>query len=192
MTRTVLIAAVTVVVACGPRQEATTLLSAGEVPRRVEVEAQAIGGGFFDMQATGGWEVLVYELPVPPRHVWTALAPAFESLGFRGAGAIDAGRRIFGYPDAVFPRAIGGQRPSAFMDCGQSPGGRSADTHRLTGSLVTAVRPAGEPGRSMLEVTMVVTARPREVSGAAVSCASNGRLERLVAHTVTGQALGAL
>jgi hypothetical protein len=190
--RTVLIAAAAVLTACGARQEATTLVVSGEVPRRVEVEAQAIGGGLFQAESRGGFEVLVYDLPVPPQQAWTALDPAFQSLGFQGAGAIDVGRRIFGYPDAVFPRAIGGQRPSAFMDCGQSPGGRNADTHRLTGSLVTAVRPSDEPGRSLLEVTVMVAARPREVSGGAVSCASNGRLERLVAHTVTAQALGAL
>jgi hypothetical protein len=178
--------ALAVVVACAPR-DGSTVIPSGETATRVEVHGHGIR---VPVETTGGsGDLVLHEVGLPVQALWRAMPTTFETLGLRGAGALDADRRIFGYPDAVLPRLIGDRRLSYFLDCGHSPGGTIADVYRVTGSILTAVRPADDPARTVLEVTVQAIARPREVSGNTIRCASNGRLERLVATTAVRHAL---
>lgn len=160
---------------------------APEIPARVQIGG---AGVFMVVESTGGaGDAVAHEVPVRAEGVWRALPRTFDEAGLRGAGVIDASRRTFGYPNAVIPRSVAGTRLSSFLSCGQTPGGDNADVHRVTGSIVAVVRPAAEPDRAVVEVTVDAAARPREVSGGAVRCSSNGRLERLLAYTATKHAI---
>lgn len=184
-----LTAAVALTLACGARHDPreATIQSTGDLATRT-----VIGGPemLVEIEASGGGRgVVTHEVGLPVARVWRALAPTFEEVGLRGAGVVEADRRVYGYPSAVMPRRIAGQRLSAFLDCGQGPAGAYADTYRVTGTVLAAVRPAAAEDRSLVEVVVEAVARPREVSGQAVRCASNGRLERAIAQNVMMQAL---
>lgn len=179
-------ALITTLAACAPR-EGTTLPAATEIPARIHIGG---AGVFMVLESAGGTGgAIAHEVPVGAEAVWRAMPRTFHEIGLRGAGVLDASRRVFGYPNAVIPRSVANARLSAFLQCGQTPGGPNADVHRVTGSVLTAVRPAAEAGRSVVEVTVEAVARPREVSGNPVRCSSNGRLERLIAYRAMLHAL---
>jgi hypothetical protein len=189
--RALIVAAlVTLVAACSARHDPrdATIQSTGELATRT-----VIGGPemLVEIETTGGARrVVTHEVGLPLQPVWRAMVPAFEEVGLRGAGVMDADRRVFGYPSAVMPRRLADNRLSTYLDCGQGPAGNYADIYRVTGTVIAAVRPAAEPDRTLVEVAVEAVARPREVSGQTVRCSSNGRLERRIAQSVMMHALG--
>ena len=145
--------------------------------------------GVIEIEVTGAQSgVVAFEVPISPREAWATLPRAYHEIGFRGAGVVDDDLRIFGQPDGVIRQGLGGRRLSAFMNCGQSPGGSNADVYRVTGGVLTLVR-QGPDGHAVLEILVDAYASPREVSGRSVRCNSNGQLERLIANTTTLWAL---
>jgi hypothetical protein len=183
------LAAMAALMACAQR-DAGTLSSTVEIPSRIHLEGHGV---FMEMESTGGSRgVIAHELPVSADVVWSVIGRAFEEVGLRGAGVLDSERRIYGYPDAVIPRRLGDSRLSSFFSCGQSPGGANADVYRVVGTIVAAVRPGSQPGRSVVEMTVEAVASPREVSGGTVRCSSNGRLERLISYTALRHAIDVL
>jgi hypothetical protein len=175
-----------VLAGCAARE--TTLVSPADLPGSTVVELGS--STFMRIESTAGKAgVVSHQVPLPADAVWFAMDDAFQSVGLRGAGVIDEGRRIFGSPDGVIPRRLARRRLSEFLDCGSNPAGPLADAYRVTGSVVAAVRPKGE-SESVVEVAVAAVARPRDVAGNPVSCNSTGRLERLLSHSAMMHAAG--
>ena len=144
--------------------------------QRVSTQIQT-GGAVYTvdlMRTIDAWEAT---LPLPVDDVWAAVPAAFEQLGLSGGGLLDRDRRAYGFTDRM-PRRTAGQRASAFLDCGHGMTGPTADQADVRLFVTTTVEPEGEGSR--VSTTVDATATPHGTSGGQVSCATTGRLERLM------------
>ena len=122
------------------------------------------------------------EVPVPPASAYHALVAAYEELGLGPESADEASHRV-ARANLVFRGTLGGQRGSAYFDCGQTLTGPRADEGRLTISVASQATAA--EGGATLATTATASVRPRDgTSTGAVSCSSTGRLESLIHRTV--------
>ena len=83
---------------------------------------------------------------------------------------------------------VGGERMSAFFDCGRNMTGQLADQYDINLSVITVLS-AKEPDSTQVLSVVDANARPREVSGNRVHCESRGVLELRIAQLVA-EALG--
>jgi hypothetical protein len=113
--------------------------------------------------------------------VWSALPPVFAELGIEPNRA-DRSNRILGVEDLRTNR-IAGQRPSEFFECGQSVGGRLANTQELTVTILAQVAPV-EAESSVLRVVVNGFVRNRNHGGGVTQCRTKGGLEQLIADMV--------
>ena len=113
----------------------------------------------------------------PVDSVWLVLAEVYDRLEIP-VGLRDRGRWNFGNPGYQAHR-IEGERLSRYLDCGRGLGPPRADQYSVTMLVLTRLTEA--EGGTMVATTVDGSAKPRAVSGSAVACASEGRLElRLV------------
>lgn len=171
---------------CTPREPAALRTPPTTGAERTIVQGPGYSGVV--ERETSDPAVVALEVAAEPDALWRALPAAFEGVGLKGAGVIDAGTRLFGYPEAVIPGRLAEGRLSAFLDCGYNMGGANADTYRVTGTILALVRPAERSGASIVELRIDAAGKPRSTSGAMVTCRSNGRLERAIAQHALAQA----
>lgn len=119
-----------------------------------------------------------FPIPLSAERLWSALPPVFEELRLE-PNRVDARNMILGIENVRLNR-VAGQRPSRFVECGQSVGGSLADTQELTFTLLTQVANAGEEG-SVLRVVVNSSVRNRNHGGGVTQCRTKGELENLVA-----------
>lgn len=94
-------------------------------------------------------------------------------------GYVDEDRRAVGV-EGIRLRRIGGERPSALVDCGRGmTAAEVSDTYDVTLSYETVLRP-GPDGTTLVDTDVEASAKPRAVSGHAVRCTSTGVLERMI------------
>ncbi|MBW3552549.1 MAG: hypothetical protein KY466_03510 [Gemmatimonadetes bacterium] len=144
--------------------------------QRVSTQIET-GGAVYSVDVTRNIDAWEATLPLPVDDVWAAVPGAFQQLGLSGGGLLDRGRRAYGFSDRM-PRRIDGQRASAFLDCGHGMAGPHADQSDVHLYVTTSVEPDGEATR--VSTTVDATATPHGTSGGQVSCATTGRLERLL------------
>ncbi len=122
---------------------------------------------------------------VPARvdSVWMTLPIVFEQLGVPTTVVDRAGYRIGN--TRFTPRRIEGKRLSQYIECGYGvTSSNNADTYFVTMSLATYLT-AREDGGTLIQTSIEASARPREVSGNSVRCASKGTLETRILELVT-------
>ncbi len=109
----------------------------------------------------------------PVESVWRVLAEVYDRLEIP-VGLSDPGQRTLGNHGYRTSR-IGGVRLSRYLDCGTGMGGPYADQYVVTVLVLTRLTEA--EGGTMVVTTVDGSAKPRGVSGNAVLCASERRLE---------------
>ena len=147
--------------------ERLTVISAGLGAMEVRTTADAAGSYWAD---------------APIEHVWAVLPQVYEDLGVPLEVHDSSGKRI-GNP-SFRARRIGGSRLSRFLRCGTGVTATpNADRYQVTMSLTTRLIESDEGGTTILTV-IGATARPRDVGGTVVNCASTGRLESQISEMV--------
>jgi hypothetical protein len=123
----------------------------------------------------------LHKIAAPVRVSWASLAEVFDvfkiPLEFADVSAYRTGNTRF-----IAPRMIAGLPKSRYLRCGMGPAGQLADTHRVTMSIITELRPAGADSTAAF-TQVVASARPNDGTGTeAVVCASTGLLESGIAQ----------
>lgn len=124
-----------------------------------------------------------YWADAPVDQVWAVLPQIYEELGVPLAMHDAVGKRIGN--SSFRARRIGGKRLSQYLRCGGSgpTATPNADRYQVTMSLTTRLSDASEGGTAISTV-VGATARPRDVGGSVVNCASTGRLEEQISEMV--------
>jgi hypothetical protein len=127
-------------------------------------------------------EVLrVDTVAAPPERAWLELVRAWSTLRIPVTGADTLNYRIGG--SALPLGLVGGQKPSAWLDCGHGMAEVYADQYEVTFSMAAQVTPLAGAG-STIESIIRASARPRDVSTEPFRCTSLGTLELRVAEMV--------
>jgi hypothetical protein len=157
----------------GPEPERVTVISAGN--QVLEIHSTADGAGSYWADA-------------PIERVWAVLPQVYEDLGVPLTVHDSVGKRI---GNAGFrARRIGGSRLSQFLRCGTGVTATpNADSYLVTMSLTTRL---SEPdvGGTTIVTLFRATAKPRDVGGMTVNCASTGKLESRISEMVTEKLAG--
>jgi len=152
----------------GPEPERLTVISAGN--QVLEVSTTADGGRSYWANA-------------PIERVWAVLPQVFEDLDVPLAVHDPAAKRI-GNP-SFSARRIGGSRLSQFLRCGTGVTATpNADRYQVTMSLTTRLSEPDDGGTT-ISTRVGATAKPRDVGGMTVNCASTGELESRISEMVT-------
>ena len=152
----------------GPEPERVTVISAGN--QVMEVRSTADGAR-------------AYWVDAPIENVWAVLPQVFEDLDVPLAVHDSDSKKIGN--DGFQPRRVGGSRLSQFLRCGTGMTATpNADRYQVTMSLTTRLSEADDGGTTIVTVVWA-TAKPRDVGGNAVNCASTGELENRISEMVT-------
>ena len=149
-------------------QERVTVVTAGLGAMEVRSTAEAAG---------------TYWADAPIDQVWAVLPQIYEELGVPLAVHDSIGKRIGNSSFRV--RRVDGTRLSRYLRCGGSGATATpnADRYQVTMSLTTRLSDADEGGTAISTV-VGATAKPRDVGGSVVNCASTGRLEERISEMV--------
>ncbi|MEW5931871.1 MAG: hypothetical protein AB1941_30760 [Gemmatimonadota bacterium] len=129
-----------------------------------------------------------HRISATPDKVWAVLPTVYQGLGITVGTSLPDYKTI-GNSKLELNRTLGGQPLSTFLSCGDGPTGAPiANSYRVNMAVVTTVAPAAGGG-SQLETRVNASATNRAVSGAAVNCATTGRLEGMIAERVRNQAM---
>lgn len=123
-----------------------------------------------------------HSIAAPVRTVWAALPQVYQQLevplSIADTVTMQMGNGGFK------PRRLGGTRLSRYLDCGRGiTATPNADAYEVTLTLLTKVVEA-DGGKSTLQVQVTAFAKPRDVSGNPMRCASRGTLETRIAEMV--------
>ncbi|MCY4397848.1 MAG: hypothetical protein OXE96_00675 [Gemmatimonadetes bacterium] len=142
--------------------------------------------GYIPVELVNEAGVGTMTIPAKPELVWGVLGGVYGQLDIpveaSNARTMEIGNT--GYR----PRRVGGDRMSTFFNCGNNMTGRLADQYEVTLSVITVLT-AREPDSTQVRSVVDASARPREVSGNRIHCASRGVLELRIAQLVA-EALG--
>lgn len=110
-------------------------------------------------------------------NAWSRLPGVFEQIGvevtYSDPAAYAMGNRGFRV------RRIDGKRPAEWLDCGMGPTARPyANDYEVTMGLMVQLEAVPEGTR--VHVRVDASAKPRDVSGASIPCASQQTLERRI------------
>ena len=132
---------------------------------------------------TGVETVASRSLDLPPEQAWAVLPAVYEELEVPLAVYDTVDMRIGN--TGFRPRRIGGQRLSRYLNCGRGvTATANADRYEVTVSLTTRLTEA-DAGGTLLWTEIHASAKPRDVSGHPVRCASKGTLETRIVEAVT-------
>jgi hypothetical protein len=131
---------------------------------------------------TAAETITPYSLEAPADQVWQVLPQVYEKYGIE-LSLLDPERKMIGNT-RFRPRRIDGTRLSQFFECGRGMTATpNADRYDVTVFLVTTVR-EDDPETSTLLTEVNASAKPRDVSGSTVHCASKGTVELRIADAV--------
>jgi len=148
-------------------------------PERVTVVTAGLGA--MDVRTTAD-AAGSYWADAPVDQVWAVLPQIYEELGVPLA-VHDSDAKAIGN-SSFRVRRIGGTRLSQYLRCGTGVTATpNADRYQVTISLTTRISEANEGGTAIRTV-VGATARPRDVGGSVVNCASTGRLENRISEMV--------
>jgi hypothetical protein len=121
-----------------------------------------------------------------PDSAFAALQSAYQDLGIEIKIIDPAGREI-GNRRFTKMYDIAGVKMSKYVGCGSSETGPTADSYRITMSIISRVIPAPEGSR--IDTQLTATAQDPGTSKGALSCISLGGLEQRI-HGLTAKHLG--
>lgn len=161
-------------------------VSDGTTSDRVRIQA---GNQPYDLELSREHAGSSQTIDAVPDEVWAELPHVYEGLGLEG-GVVDNGKRVYGSTGYhLAPRRIAEKPLSRYLSCGSGSTGPRADTYEVRIRALTQVTPA-TGHRTTLVMQVDAVARPRGVSGGQIACASNGRLEALVAQALAVRTSG--
>jgi hypothetical protein len=165
--------------ACSTPRDAPPVGPAGaaRVPTMVQVgsAASATVDLVREDQVTSGW------IDVDPDVAWLHLPAVYALIGFERdvlAEYVPEARRVTVSQRRA--RRLAEERPSRYLDCGHSLTSPRADQGQTQIFLSTWLLP--ENGGTTVVTRFEASAQNAGTSTGAVSCSSNGRLERLIAQ----------
>lgn len=139
--------------------------------------------GDVELTMHGGTVPSVGAVPAAIDSVWMTLPIVYEQLGVP-ATLVDRARHRIGNT-RFSQRRIEGNRLSSYIECGYGvTSANNADTYLVTMSITTNIS-AVEGGGTAVQTLIDASAKPLEVSGNAVRCASKGTLEKRILELVT-------
>lgn len=112
---------------------------------------------------------------------WRALVGAYRELGIP-VSEINSDERMLGANVRTRGR-LGNARLSAYLDCGRTQGGPSADTYDVHMVVETRVL-EGELNTSRVATLIEATARPSGFATGPVRCSTTGTLERRIVEQI--------
>jgi hypothetical protein len=119
----------------------------------------------------------------PPSKVWKAAALAYYGdLGVEVKTA-DSESGLVGNRQFSRVRQLAGKPMATYVDCGSDIRGVTANSYRITMSLLSTATP-DPAGGTRLETRLTAEGQPLGVSGDPVHCISTGRLEQRIAEGV--------
>lgn len=121
-----------------------------------------------------------------PDSTFTALQAAYQDLGIE-IKMMDQAARAIGNRRFTKMYEIGGVRLSKYVGCGSSETGPTADSYRITMSIISHVTPTADGSR--VDTQLTATAQDPGTSKGALSCTSLGGLEQRI-HGLTARHLG--
>ncbi|HEY4733281.1 MAG TPA: hypothetical protein VIH53_01905 [Gemmatimonadaceae bacterium] len=121
-----------------------------------------------------------------PDATFAALQAAYQDLGIE-IKMMDPATRQIGNRRFTKMYEIGGVRLSKYVGCGSSETGPTADSYRITMSIVSRVTPTADGSR--IDTQLAATAQDPGTSKGALSCTSLGGLEQRI-HGLTAKHLG--
>jgi hypothetical protein len=124
----------------------------------------------------------VANLHFPVDKVWTAMAPAYDSLSIP-LSVFDATSRTIGNEGLKARRRIGKTRIGEYLNCGNGEGGPSADIYEINLSMVSRLQP-NAVGGTTITTTVDGVAKPASFSGDYIKCATTGELEKRLVKIV--------
>lgn len=142
--------------------------------------APAGDGGRFQVELTNESQVRAVVLDAAAADVWAVLPDAFRTLEIEAPFQNTASFQ-FGNPEFT-PRRIEGRRLSRYLSCGTVAAGARADRYEVTMRFIVDLD--GSADGTRLETLLDAYARPRDVSGNAVRCTSQGSLEQRLVDLV--------
>jgi hypothetical protein len=143
------------------------------------------GGGYVIRQSTAD-EKTFMELDAPADSVWKAVMLAYADLAIE-PGVSDRANGVYGNPNFVAPKTMGGRSLNVYFHCGSGLTAPSAQEGRLTTSMVTVLTPSSQ-GRT--RVATHVAAMLRRSDGASsnpVVCASTGALQQWLHEAIASR-----
>ena len=127
-------------------------------------------------------EITSNVLDAPIDRVWVAVQAVYEDFGIE-LNALDHDLKRIGNTQ-LRPYRIDGTRLSRFLDCGRGiTATPNADRYEVILYILSSVTEV-EGGRSQIRTELNANAKPRDVGGHAVHCASKGTLETRIVEAV--------
>jgi hypothetical protein len=124
----------------------------------------------------------VANLQFPIDKVWSAMAPAYDSLSIP-LSVFDATSRTIGNEGLKARRRIGKTRIGEYLNCGNGEGGPSADIYEINLSMVSKLQP-NSYGGTTITTTVDGVAKPASFSGDYIKCGTTGELEKRLVKLV--------
>jgi hypothetical protein len=121
-----------------------------------------------------------------PDSTFAAVQAAYQDLGIE-IKMMDVATRQIGNRRFTKMYDIGGVRLSKYVGCGSSETGPTADSYRITMSILSRVTPT--PDGSRIDTQLTATAQDPGTSKGALSCTSLGGLEQRI-HGLAAKHLG--
>jgi len=160
----------------GPRAAAA---QAGGPPRATSTDLQINdlpSGQTIDLIHGEGLRWVRVDTVASPRDsVWFALPGAYRDVGIEDVGQA-ADVWTMGKGRFLVRRSLGGERLSEYIDCGSSLRGPMANRAEIHLSVLTQLIPV-DSARTAVLTSVFALATPRAVSGNAVHCDTEGKLE---------------
>jgi len=127
----------------------------------------------------------VASLQSPIDKVWTAMSPAYDSLGIP-LTVLDATTHTIGNEGLKGRRRIGKTRIGEYLNCGNGEGGPSADIYDINLSMVSKLQP-NSAGGTTITTTVDGVARPASFAGDYIKCGTTGELEKRLVKFVESE-----
>jgi hypothetical protein len=170
--------------ACASAGGGSALNNAGGVTT-IRQMMRLAGAHFVDPNALDDEVLSVDTVAAPPDQAWKGLIRAYTALRIPVTRFDENMLWIGGSTQPL--GAIGGSRPSAWLDCGHGMADQYADAYLVTFSIATRVVLL-DANRSTLQSLVMASAQPRDVSTASFKCSTKGTLEHKIGDIVRGQA----
>jgi hypothetical protein len=117
------------------------------------------------------------DVAVPLDQTWAVMPAVYDSLGLP-VGSLDASTHTIDSPTVRVRRQLKGTALSKYLNCGNTQGGRSADSYEIRLSVRTTLTSTGDGTTVMTNVA--AEGRPITISAEYTRCTSTGHLETRV------------
>jgi hypothetical protein len=178
--RTLVVLSVGVVVGCAsPGTGAVVSAPAPDVRMSTPQGTQVLSVGVTVVRG-------VADLPYPIEKVWSAMAPAYDSLAIP-LTVLDAASHTIGNEGLKAHRRIGNTRIAEYLNCGNGEGGPSADIYDISLSVISRLQP-NSAGGTTITTTVDGVAKPASYSGDYIKCTTTSGLEQRLVKIVEARA----